>query len=81
MSTIAAISSPIGAGGIGIVRVSGEDALAIADAVFIFAHKNAQKSGDSSCENLQDRIDEEKRKRTSRGMETALYEFRHVRCG
>ena len=55
MSTIAAISSPIGAGGIGIVRVSGEDALAIADAVFIFAHKNARKSGDSSCENLQDR--------------------------
>ena len=60
MSTIAAISSPIGAGGIGIVRVSGEDALAIADAVFIFAHKNARKSGDSSCENLQDRIDEKK---------------------
>ncbi len=39
MSTIAAISSPIGAGGIGIVRVSGEDALRIADAIFDFAHK------------------------------------------
>ena len=38
MSTIAAISSPIGAGGIGIVRVSGEDALKIADAIFNFAH-------------------------------------------
>lgn len=34
MSTIAAISSPIGAGGIGIVRVSGKDALAIAGAIF-----------------------------------------------
>lgn len=38
MSTIAAISSPIGAGGIGIVRVSGEEALRIADAIFYFAH-------------------------------------------
>lgn len=39
MSTIAAISSPIGAGGIGIVRVSGKDALGIADAIFSFSHK------------------------------------------
>ncbi len=39
MSTIAAISSPIGAGGIGIVRVSGKDALNIADTIFSFAHK------------------------------------------
>lgn len=38
MSTIAAISSPIGAGGIGIVRVSGDEALRIADAIFNFAH-------------------------------------------
>ena len=51
MSTIAAISSPIGAGGIGIVRVSGEDALAIADAVFIFAHKNALPQGEAASEN------------------------------
>lgn len=42
MSTIAAISSPIGAGGIGIVRVSGEEALRIADAIFYFAHPKAQ---------------------------------------
>lgn len=41
MSTIAAISSPIGAGGIGIVRVSGKDALGIADAIFSFSRKNA----------------------------------------
>ena len=39
--TIAAISSPIGAGGIGIVRVSGEDALRIADTIF-----NFDKEGD-----------------------------------
>lgn len=38
MSTIAAISSPVGAGGIGIVRVCGQDALRIADAIFSFAH-------------------------------------------
>ena len=42
MSTIAAISSPIGAGGIGIVRVSGEDALKIADAIFNFAHQTGR---------------------------------------
>jgi len=41
MSTIAAISSPIGAGGIGIVRVSGKDALSIADAIFIIKGNKA----------------------------------------
>ncbi len=41
MSTIAAISSPIGVGGIGIVRVSGDEALRIADAIFDFEHKGA----------------------------------------
>ncbi len=39
MSTIAAISSPIGVGGIGIVRVSGDEALRIADAIFNFERK------------------------------------------
>lgn len=34
MSTIAAISTPPSAGGIGIVRISGEDAIAVADRVF-----------------------------------------------
>lgn len=53
MSTIAAISSPIGAGGIGIVRVSGKDALGIADAIFSFSSKSTQnitpsQSGDFS---------------------------------
>lgn len=44
MSTIAAISTPIGAGGIGIVRVSGSDALRIADAIFYFAHQKPKAS-------------------------------------
>ncbi len=35
MRAIAAISTPVGAGGIGILRVSGEDAPAVADAIFI----------------------------------------------
>lgn len=80
MSTIAAISSPIGAGGIGIVRVSGEDALAIADAVFILRIKRS-KERRFVVRKFARPHRREKRKRTSRGMETALYEFRHVRCG
>ena len=32
--TIAAISTPVGEGGIGIVRLSGKDALEIADRIF-----------------------------------------------
>ena len=39
--TIAAISTPIGKGGIGIIRVSGKNALAIADRVFV--PKDGQK--------------------------------------
>ena len=41
MKTIAAISTPIGAGGIGIVRVSGNDALGIADAIFNFGKQTS----------------------------------------
>ncbi|MCX5707272.1 MAG: tRNA uridine-5-carboxymethylaminomethyl(34) synthesis GTPase MnmE, partial [Candidatus Omnitrophica bacterium] len=37
--TIAAISTPVGDGGIGIVRISGSDALNIADRIFISADK------------------------------------------
>ena len=39
MKTIAAISTPIGHGGIGIVRVSGDDALKIIEKVFVPKHK------------------------------------------
>ncbi|MDE6060192.1 MAG: tRNA uridine-5-carboxymethylaminomethyl(34) synthesis GTPase MnmE [Clostridia bacterium] len=41
MKTIAAISSPIGAGGIGIVRVSGDEAVSIADTVFNFGNSTS----------------------------------------
>lgn len=51
MNTIAAISSPIGAGGIGIVRVCGEQALKIADAIFNFSH--ADKLGKNVWEPLK----------------------------
>lgn len=37
--TIAAISTPLGEGGIGIVRISGPDALAIADKIFVSKDK------------------------------------------
>jgi len=40
--TIAAISTPIGQSGIGIVRISGEDALAVADKIFV--SKDGKKS-------------------------------------
>lgn len=42
--TIAAIATPIGDGGIGIVRLSGKDALAIADKIFI--SKDKKKSSE-----------------------------------
>lgn len=34
MSTVAAISTPNSSGGIGVIRISGEDAIAVADSVF-----------------------------------------------
>lgn len=47
MRTIAAVSTPAGAGGIGIVRVSGEDALAIADAVFVCNSRQGKSTRDA----------------------------------
>ncbi|MDE6132569.1 MAG: hypothetical protein K2G04_04235, partial [Oscillospiraceae bacterium] len=35
MSTIAAISTPRAAGGISVIRISGEEALSVADRIFI----------------------------------------------
>ena len=32
--TIAAISTPVAAGGIGVIRISGDDAISVADKVF-----------------------------------------------
>lgn len=37
--TIAAISTPYGTGGLGVIRISGTDAIAIADKVFVMAGK------------------------------------------
>ena len=34
MNTIAAISTAMGAGGIGIIRISGDEAIEVADRVF-----------------------------------------------
>ena len=34
MSTVAAIATPNSSGGIGVIRISGEDAIAVADKVF-----------------------------------------------
>lgn len=47
MSTIAAVSTPAGAGGIGIVRVSGEDALGIADALFVCRSAAGKSTGET----------------------------------
>lgn len=47
MRAIAAISTPVGAGGIGILRVSGEDALAVASAVFICGSKGSRPISDT----------------------------------
>ena len=37
--TIVAVSTPVGEGGIGIVRLSGKDALAVADKMFVARNK------------------------------------------
>lgn len=44
MSTIAAIATPNASGGIGVIRISGEDAIAVADRVFVSV------SGKKLCE-------------------------------
>ena len=38
-STIAAISTPLGTGGIGVIRISGPDAVAVAEKIFSPAGK------------------------------------------
>ena len=49
-STIAAVSTPSGLGGIGVIRISGDNAIKIADSVFksISGKKIAEKSGYSA---------------------------------
>lgn len=50
-STIAAIATPLGSGGIGIIRISGANALSIASSIFCPGKikKNLKKNGDSPC--------------------------------
>lgn len=45
--TIAAISTPVGIGGIGIIRVSGKDAISIVDKIFKAANKKSLVDTDS----------------------------------
>ena len=64
-ATICAISTPIGEGGIGIVRISGRDAISIADKIF-FSKKNKKLSSLASHtihygeirDNNSERVDE-----------------------
>ena len=42
--TIAAISTPLGQGGIGIIRLSGKDALSIADKIFVSKDRNKRST-------------------------------------
>ena len=53
-TTIAAISTPRGKGGIAVIRISGGDALEIASRVFL--PKNDKKIADSSLESVNARI-------------------------
>lgn len=46
--TIAAIATPISPGGIGIIRISGQNSLSILDKIFIFKNKNKKLSDISS---------------------------------
>lgn len=41
--TIAAIATPLGAGGLAVIRISGPDALAVADKVFVPVGKNSRR--------------------------------------
>lgn len=63
MQTIAAISTPVGAGAIGIVRISGDDALKVAAKVFRtsklsdlkYAVPNMMYYGTATCDGISDR--------------------------
>ena len=61
--TIAAISTPVGEGGIGIVRLSGKDALAIADDIFVSNDRKKPSSFKTYSTHYGWIIDEKTRKR------------------
>ncbi len=45
--TIAAISTPYGAGGLGVIRISGKNAIAVADKVFLAANRKKLSQADT----------------------------------
>lgn len=52
LDTIAAISTPIGEGGLAVVRISGKDALRIADAVFFPPSSKSPKPGQAASHTI-----------------------------
>ena len=57
-STIAAISTPLGAGGIGVIRISGPEAVAVAEKIFSPA-KNRQLADLAGYSALYGRLHDE----------------------
>ena len=51
--TIAAIATPLGEGALAVIRLSGKDALAIADKIFVPQGKSSQKTSDAPTHTLQ----------------------------
>ena len=51
--TIAAIATPLGEGGLAVIRVSGGEALAVADRVFVPAGKSSTKVSAAATHTIQ----------------------------
>ena len=60
--TIAAIATPLGEGGLAVVRVSGAQALAVADKSFLPAGKNSLKPSAAPTHTIQLRQNHPRRK-------------------
>ena len=50
--TIAAIATPLGEGGLSVIRISGKTALAVADKVFVPVGRNSSKPGDATSHTI-----------------------------
>lgn len=70
-STITAVATPLGSGGIGIIRISGQDALTIAESIFIKKQKN-EKNFESHRLYLGNIIDKEKEKKIDEVLLTVM---------
>jgi len=51
--TIAAIATPLGEGGLAVIRISGAQALAVADRCFVPIGKNSRKPGEAASHTIQ----------------------------